>query len=199
MKLSGIITAVVVGTLLTSSAHAGIITIAGVGDVDSNNGLVGAMEGSTFTFEIVIQEAGSDGSGGTPFSIAIFNDSITSFTVDGLSLIGPGTDQAEVLYSRQPGNFDIVDLDASDFEGIQASAGGPLTLDYFGPGPYNTNQLLDLELSDFLYSFSFNLYDSPTAKSAHGTVTSFVVTPEPATLSLLALGGLLVIRRRRVS
>ena len=54
-----------------------------------------------------------------------------------------------------------------------------------------------LDLADFPYVNSFEIYADGVATHLYGDLTSLTLTPEPATLSLLALGGLAMLRRRR--
>ena len=54
-----------------------------------------------------------------------------------------------------------------------------------------------LDLADFPYVKRFEIYADGVETHLYGNLTSLTLTPEPATLSLLAIGGLAALRRRR--
>lgn len=124
-----------------------------------------------------------------PQAYAIASLTLTDNTGDGATFTGlyPGGKSYQAIYTSGGGQVTWSSL----LGGFAASPYGANTLSDRQPGP--GTQLISDTLVSIQSQFNFTLsaYDS-----ASGT-SHFEITPEPATLSLLVLGGLAILRRNR--
>ena len=157
--------------------HAGEILIQGSGNVNMNSGILYAMYGSTFTFEIRIDDTvpASSGGGG---AIAVFNTSLSLFKVDNYQVMS-GTG-GQVSYGRT-GSADSLRIFSMTYPDIDGVLLGDLPLSHFGDGPYTLNQIESLTLADFTETPQVQLYEDPNGYYAEGDITSisFSIVPTP--------------------
>ena len=157
------------------------------GHVDLNAS--GAITGSGSGLVLYGDVSGSGTlSGTTLFGNLNIGSSPGAITLENVVLSAAGTTTFEVA-GTDPGQFDQLMLVGSvDLDGLAA-----ISFDSFTPDPSDTFQLIDMT-SGWASSW-FSSVTTPEGWTL--TSSGLLAIPEPATLSLLAVGVLMACRRRR--
>ena len=185
-------------------------SIVGSGDsgIDAGIRLFTSTNGAQFSGDIFNDVGGFISSNGSP-AVLVAEDVL----FDG-ALINAG--QIDGSVSLASGDFELLDSSllsltidsATEFDTIDVGGdfllGGALELSFLDPLAFEVGQTIDLfdfaatsgefdTISSGLLSLDFsNLSSQGTV-----TVTGIAAVPEPSSIAVLALGGLLVLRRRR--
>ena len=147
-----------------------------------------ADESFTATFEIIFSKSGlelKDYAWTSPYDTGGSNDASTP-AIGSLS---------EILSATTYGDASAVDIELSNALDTGKFADGTLlSMDIIIPSDF---PLGDVTIGVGDSPEFFNANEFGLVPTSPGTDFTLTVTPEPATLSLLALGGLAMIRRRR--
>jgi T5SS/PEP-CTERM-associated repeat protein len=184
------------------------VDVRGSGSLWSNSGtvyvghggseaLVDISSGGKITAqEILIDSTGTlSGDGGTIVAEVINGGQLSAhaLAIDGdYAQLGTGRLRIQIDGGPGSGLFDMIDVSG------QATVDGTLILDFTSFTPPQGSRYQYLVATSIAGEFdTFDILGLDPALLRYDTPTgSFTIVPEPATLSLLALGGLALLRRR---
>lgn len=192
MKQIKIGLAAVMVTLWASFSWAEMVSLRFSGTISSSS-LAGISAGNTFSYLLQYDDATADASGGVDPTRAFYNGAAAaaSLSING-ALFTSGTSGGIEIYNNVSG----VDCwrESAYFSGSGYSI--LINLLDFSQTALNSNALVVPVLTAFpdQRAFSISLGE---LSSAQGTITSIAAVPEPASVMMVGVGGLLIAVYRR--
>ena len=191
--------AVTIAMIGTASAGTQTVTIATFDDpasgssepmfeIDYANGLLnGGWTGSNLTLEVPVT--------GTTYSNATFE--MDTMTFSGTVIGGYYTDNGGSIRFYDESSTQVLKIEY-DRLWIQSRTSGVDSQDVYGDNVIISGDgLANLSQEQFGFTFVNVTSDEEDTYTASASFTSSAVVPEPATIALLAFGGLMLTRRRK--